>query len=107
MDSLISLVAELCQGGEEEAGAGNAPGHTPLRPPLLLQVPCHFSQELGLVPARQPQHSRGRCDAKIHLDAQPHPSVGDQGQGKIVNFDRSNLVPAGAEGKVSGEQNRP
>lgn len=107
MDSLISLVVELCQGGEEEAGAGECSWpHSP-RPPLLLQVPCHFSQELGLVPARQPQHSRGRCGTKVHLDAQPHPGIGDQGQGKIVNFDRGDLVPAGAEGKVSGDQNRP
>lgn len=107
MDSLISLVVELCQGGEEKAGAGGCSWpHSP-RPPLLLQVLCDFSQELGLVPARQPRHSRGRCEAKVHLDAQPHPSVGDQGQGKLVNFDRDNLVPAGAERKVLGDQHRP
>lgn len=106
MDSFISLVVELCPRGEE-AGAGGAPGHTPPRPPLLLQLPCHVSQELGLVPAQQPQHSRARCDGKVHLDVQPHPGVGDQGQGKLVNFDRGNLAPAGGERKVLGDQHRP
>lgn len=99
--------------GEAEAGArGLLP--VPLAPdPLLPQAdggcwmrPHRSGWELELLPAPQPQHSRGGCDAEVHIDAQPQPGVRDECQRQLGNFDGVDLVPAGAEMKVSGDQHR-
>lgn len=83
------------------------------RPPLLPQAdsscwmrPRRSIQELGLLPALRHWHSRGGCDAEVHIAAQPQPGVRDERQRQLGNLDGVNLVPAGAEMKVSGDQHR-
>lgn len=40
-----------------------------------------------LCPAPGPQHSRGRGDAQVCIDAQPQPRVGHEGQGQPGDVD--------------------
>lgn len=72
--------SSCARGGETEAGAWGLP-----RPPLLPQAdsrcwmrPHRSGRELGLLPAPRPWHSRSRSDAKVHIDGQLQPGVGDE-----------------------------
>jgi len=72
--------------GEERQRLEPGAALVPLAPaPLLLQAGTGCGPgalagiwELGLLPAPCPQHSRGGCDAEVHIDAQPQPGVGDE-----------------------------
>lgn len=50
----------------------------------------------------RPRHSRCGGDIQVHVNAEPQAGIRDERQGQLGDFDGVNLLPAGAEMKVSG-----